>query len=66
LGKYFQPTIRKDSKKEAEYFSFPESESELFEDAYTFEKKASAPENLPVSNDESIFTLKYKRKSTES
>lgn len=65
LREYLKPASEKASKKMSEYFSFPKKELESFEeDIYTFEKKASAPDNLPVAAEESIFTSKVKKEQS--
>jgi len=51
--KYFQPEPKEKSKKTTEFFSVPEDEIKAFEEVYSFEKKGSAPDNLPIA-DESV------------
>jgi len=58
LREYLKPAGEKASKKINECFPFSNKKLEAFEENYTFEKKACAPENLPVAAEESIFTSK--------
>ncbi len=65
LEKYFQPTFEDSRKKISEYFSAPKNElKSLEEDTYTFEKKAVAPDNLPIAAEESVFASENKKEQS--
>jgi uncharacterized membrane-anchored protein YhcB (DUF1043 family) len=71
LKKYLQPAFQGKAKTLSGYFSSSKEEAEnldemkAFEEAYSFEKKGSAPDNLPIA-DEKGDGLAVLQKSSEN